>query len=367
MHEQDPSNETGLQQFHAFCEERARLARTENPQRASKAPCPLCGGEGYSREMVNDYELIKKCRCQRKWDLEKALENAGIPLKFRQVTLEEHPVDGRLVFKPYGGLRGRNDPVAIKSQTEALKVCRQLRDLYVDVFLHGKKVDDLYGLLLYGECGRGKTRLACSLLVDLIYMGIRDVRFIEYNELFKLIRFSFDSEELSYQQIFEELIGARILVIDDFATEVSNNLVWVIDNIGYVINERYVANRPTILTCNYWHSIKGENDPSQARDRPNPYETHKSWELRGAHKQEKAEEARQKFHEEIKARIDHRLRSRILEMCYEFKIEGYDYRKRIEYNRDKLSQKRAMDEKNKQNGGAPPSLPGGPSRDGADP
>ena len=300
------------------------------------APCPRCGGRGFLRMERDGYPFVKKCECRKSRDTLDALDRAGIPPKFRNTTLHPRPSDGRAPFKPYGG--GRNDKLALRSGNEALQICRKLRDLYLNVFLNGKKSEDLYGLLLHGSCGLGKTRLACSLLCDLVYAGLYDVRFIEYNELFKLIRFSFNSSEITYEGIFGSLTGAKVLVIDDFGMDVSSNLIWVLDNIGYVLNERYARNLPTVLTCNYWQSIRDEAEGSETEASPNPFES-PSWELGSRLKEAEQDEALRKEVEEVKNRVSYRLRSRIREMCYEFKLDGYDYRKRIGKNRDILMEK----------------------------
>lgn len=261
---------------------------------------------------------------------------ANIPLKFRNTTLWREPKNGRERFKPYGGGGSKPNPLAIESGTRAISVCEELRDLYLDAFLHGKKVEDPHGLLLHGGCGRGKTRLACSMLCDLIHAGLFDVKFIEYNELFKQIRFSYQGREIDNQELFHSLTHAKVLVIDDFGLEVSGALVWVLDNIGYIINERYGRNLPTILTCNYWKSIKQEAAPpneGEAR-RENPYETHFSWEIGSVLKQREAELRLLEHEEALQERVSYRLRSRIREMCLELKVEGYDYRKKIGKNRD---------------------------------
>ncbi len=181
------------------------------------------------RVEIDGYPYVKKCACHRSLEITRALEQANIPLKFRNTTLWGEPKDGREPFKPYGGGGKKPNPLAIESGKRALSVCEELRDLYLNTFLRGKKAEDLHGLLLYGGCGRGKTRLACSMLCDLIHAGLYDVKFIEYNELFKQIRFSYQGGEISNQQLFHSLTQAKVLVIDDFGMEVSGGMVWVLD------------------------------------------------------------------------------------------------------------------------------------------
>ncbi|MDJ0838281.1 MAG: ATP-binding protein [Acidobacteriota bacterium] len=316
-----------LDKFKAFVKRQAEKAE-EKPE----GTCPHCHGVGYFRVKKDGYEYVKPCACRREKILADALAKAKIPPIFRNTTLEEKPADDREGFRPFGGKK--RDKVAIASQKKAVALLQDLRDTYLDVFLHGKQVDDLYGLMLYGECGRGKTRLACSLLCDLIYSGLTDVAFVEYNELFKMIRFSIGSREIDYKSVLDRLVHAKVLVIDDFGMEVSDNLVWVLDNIGYVINERYAANLPTIMTSNYWRPIRSDNEEDRDTKETNPYELHHSYELAKVHEETEREAKRIQEDDAYWDRLSYRLRSRISEMCFEIKLEGYDYRKKLGRNRE---------------------------------
>jgi hypothetical protein len=173
----------------------------------------------------------------------------------------------------------------------------------------------------------------------LIHAGLEDVRFVEYNELFKLIRFSFNDREISYRNLLESFIYTKVLVIDDFGMEVSGNLVWVLDNIGYIVNERYTANLPTIMTSNYWRPIPKEEGASltDANEEPNPYAA-RSHEVGKILREQEARRREQNMDEAYWDRISYRLRSRIAEMCHEVLIEGFDYRKKQARNRDRLLQ-----------------------------
>lgn len=297
------SNEHDLRQFRAFVD--AQEAAAPEPRQGT---CPDCGGSGYRRVEIDGYEYVKPCACKRERMLRETLDAIGLPRKFRNLTLDANPRDGREPFRPYGGLE--RDPVAIASQESAVELMRDLRDVYIDAFVHGRSEEDLFGLMLYGDCGLGKTRLACALLCDLVHAGLEDVRFVEYNELFKLIRFSFNESNISYRGLLEGFVRTEVLVIDDFGMEISNNLTWVLDNIGYIVNERYVANLPTIMTSNNWHPLSKKED--EKPDRESTWGTdEEEWE-----------------------HISYRLRSRISEMCHEVRVEGFDYRKKLARIRD---------------------------------
>ncbi|CAM2070776.1 ATP-binding protein [Sulfidibacter corallicola] len=345
----------GLQKFQEYCEERARQAREarEAAERTSPAAkrCPLCKGKGYTWKEIDGYRHVVRCVCQKRLIARKALREAGVPEKFWDTTLFDPAEDDRDPFRPYGG-PGR-DPVAIGSQKHALSVCRELRDLYLEAFLHHKQMKDMYGLMLFGDSGRGKTRLICSLLSDLIHAGLHSVRFIEYNELFKLIRFSFNNKQISYKGIFDNLLRAKILVIDDLGTELGGDLTWALDNIGYIINERYTASLPTLFTSNYWESIPNQTN---RRGRPTGSENDKklfegnSWDMKRTLERQNADSASSGKQKNLEERVSYRLRSRIREMCLEVHVEGFDYRNRIAKNRDLLRQKEQW--KNEKSGGS---------------
>lgn len=326
MQEKGPEN-VDLEHFQQFTQRQAAKANDE-----PVSTCPLCEGRGFSRVTVDGYEFVKPCQCHRERKLAEALELAGIPHKFRRATLNAKTSGDRIALKSWGG--GKSDPVALASQKNAIIMLRELGDTYLDFFLKNKKTKDPFGLMLYGDCGRGKTHMVCALLADLIHAGLTNVRFIEYNELFKQIRFSFDNKTISYKGIFDQLTRTQVLVIDDFGMEVSGNLVWVLDNIGYIINERYVANLPTILTSNYWRPIREEGGAKPQVEPSNPYETHNSWEAGRAHRARDEAERQQDEDDAYWDRISYRLRSRISEMCFELKLEGYDYRKKLAKTRE---------------------------------
>lgn len=308
--------------------------------------CKICMGKGFVRTQVDGYPFIKRCSCQKSRLRHQVLQTSGLPPKFWNTTLAPSAKDGREPFVPYGGPNKRgitqaDKTIAQNAHKEALSVCRKLKTLYVNHFINGDHTEDLYGLLLYGKPGRGKTRLICSLLRDLIDEGLHDVKFVEYNQLFKQIRASFGTNGPNYSDIFGPLLNASVLAIDDLGTEVTGSTVFLLDQMGYIINERYNKNLPTLFTCNDWVSIKDSAAVGTANDmagNDQNFEDIKSFEYKKFFQQKKMEEkARAELERQVDAlqqRVSTRLRSRICEMCLELKIEGFDYRGRIGRNRE---------------------------------
>lgn len=335
-----------MEHFQEFTRRRAAESAV-----ADKATCKSCGGTGYFRQMDDDgYEVVRPCICLREKRLKNAIIAARIPAKYRDKTLIRNPDDERRIpFRPWGGKE--RDVVAIESQKKAVELLLDLKTTYLEYFLEKKNQDkDLYGLMLYGPYGRGKTHLISALLCDLIHEGLTDVLFMEYSELFKLIRFSYDAKEESAKGLFNRLTSTKVLAIDDFGMEISNNLVWILDNIGYIINERYARGLPTLFTSNFWISAEERDQKSALREKVeqigNPYENTPSFRAKDAFQEmEKEMEAMQNL-KDHNDRISLRLMSRINEVCYEHKLEGFDYRAKLGRTRE-MARKIQMEKQRK--------------------
>lgn len=328
-----------LDQFLEFCRKKAAEARDAKPAAPEHPSCEICDGHGWTKDIKDGYEVVHKCVCRRENEFRQHLRDAGIPEKYWPTTLHDKPQGDRQPFKPWGGKS--RDIIALESQKRALQSCRQVRDLYIDHFIKGRHQDDLYGLMLFGDPGRGKTRLLCSLLVDLIHAGMTKIHYVEYNQLFKEIRFSFRSNRNTYERIFQRMLSPDILVIDDLGTDISGDLYWVLDNIGYIINERYGSNLPTLFASNHWRSLEDESSSGGDTD-GNIYANSASWEVAQKLKEEKKMAEHQKGYEDLQKRVSYRLRSRIREMCLEVKLEGFDYRNKLARNREMLLARQAQ-------------------------
>jgi DNA replication protein DnaC len=102
-------------------------------------------------------------------------------------------------------------------------------------------------LLLVGKVGRGKTHQAVGALRSLAVSGVH-CRWSFAHEMDLLAslrpRDGVDSEE-----VFEGYASAAVLVVDDLGSERPRS-PWVESQIARLINRRYEAQRPTMLTTN---------------------------------------------------------------------------------------------------------------------
>ncbi len=73
-------------------------------------------------------------------------------------------------------------------------------------------------LLLQGGYGCGKTHLAAAIANFAVGMGVPTL-FLTVPDLLDLLRFAFDAEDITFEQRFEQIRTAALLVLDDFGTQ----------------------------------------------------------------------------------------------------------------------------------------------------
>jgi DNA replication protein DnaC len=63
-----------------------------------------------------------------------------------------------------------------------------------------------------------------------------------------MLRFSYDSEDTTFEQRFNEIRNASLLVLDDFGTQ--NATAWAQEKLFQIINYRYINKLPLVVTTN---------------------------------------------------------------------------------------------------------------------
>jgi DNA replication protein DnaC len=140
-------------------------------------------------------------------------------------------------------------------------------------------------LFLVGDTGRGKTHLAAAVVREVVRQGFRAM-FVVTIELLSDIRASYQNEGKSEQEILRPLKEADLLVLDDISA-VDQFSDWEKGKLYEIINMRYEAERPILVTSNKMVS----------------------W---------------------IKDRLGKKVVDRLLEMCGDFiPVDGENYRERI--------------------------------------
>ncbi len=194
--------------------------------------CEICGGLGYIRHDVPlghpDFGKLRVCTC-RQGDLNRgrrerlyAMSNLD---QLSHLTFEN--------FEPHG--RIGLGPQQAASLERAFNHAQQ--------FAH-----NLQGwFLLQGRYGCGKTHLAAAIANFVVDMGVPTL-FITVPDLLDALRFSYNAEDVTFEQRFEEIRRVRLLVLDDFGTQ--NATPWAQEKLFQILNFRYINKLPTVVTTN---------------------------------------------------------------------------------------------------------------------
>lgn len=102
-------------------------------------------------------------------------------------------------------------------------------------------------LLLQGGYGCGKTHLAAAIANFAVSMGVPTL-FLTVPDLLDMLRFSYDSEDTTFEQRFNEIRNASLLVLDDFGTQ--NATAWAQEKLFQIVNYRYINKLPLVVTTN---------------------------------------------------------------------------------------------------------------------
>ncbi len=102
-------------------------------------------------------------------------------------------------------------------------------------------------LLLQGGFGCGKTHLAAAIANFAVGMGVPTL-FLTVPDLLDTLRFSYDSEDTTFEERFDEIRNAPLLVLDDFGTQ--NATGWAQEKLFQIVNYRYINKLPLVVTTN---------------------------------------------------------------------------------------------------------------------
>ncbi|MDD5590793.1 MAG: ATP-binding protein [Dehalococcoidales bacterium] len=116
-------------------------------------------------------------------------------------------------------------------------------------------------LILQGANGCGKTHLAAA-VVNYCYQAKKPALFVVVPEFLDHLRSAFNPESrVSYDQLFEKVKTAPLLVLDDFGEQTTTP--WAQEKLYQVINYRYNAKLSTVITTR--HTMDEIDSPISSR------------------------------------------------------------------------------------------------------
>ncbi|MBN1218726.1 MAG: ATP-binding protein [Anaerolineae bacterium] len=195
--------------------------------------CPICGGTGYLRQDVPvdhpNFGKLVECQCRRAEHEAKrlsnlrALSNLEVLVRF---TFDKFVPDG------YGLTEERR---------------RNLRMAYETAVEFGHQPKGW--LILLGGYGCGKTHLAAAIANYVISQG-KTALFVVVPDLLDHLRATYSPHSaVGYDQRFEEIRTASLLILDDLGAHSSTQ--WAQEKLFQLFNYRYNAQLPTVVTSNH--------------------------------------------------------------------------------------------------------------------
>jgi DNA replication protein DnaC len=105
-------------------------------------------------------------------------------------------------------------------------------------------------LILFGGYGSGKTHLAAAIANEVLrHSNALNVLFTVVPDLLDHLRSTFGpTSEVAYDERFEQVRGAGVLILDDLGTE--NATPWAREKLFQIFNHRYNYKLPTVITSN---------------------------------------------------------------------------------------------------------------------
>ena len=175
------------------------------------------------KELAEEQEL-------RKQKIESILGKSGIKKRYLSRTIDSFSVTAE---------NKRSFEVA----TDYIKNFREY-------FTQGK------GLYLEGPCGTGKTHLAIAIALAIINTGVPVICKTSIDILGDIKRCYERNSEVTEEEVLEAYKTVDLLIIDDLGKEQTTE--WSVPVLYSILNERYEALLPTIITTNYNTSALAE-------------------------------------------------------------------------------------------------------------
>lgn len=187
------------------------------------------GWDAKQKKIKKEKELAEEQEL-RKQKIESILGKSGIKKRYLSRTIDSFSVTAE---------NKRSFEVA----TDYIKNFREY-------FAQGK------GLYLEGPCGTGKTHLAIAIALAIINTGVPVICKTSIDILGDIKRCYERNSEVTEEEVLEAYKTVDLLIIDDLGKEQVTE--WSVPVLYSILNERYEALLPTIITTNYNTSALAE-------------------------------------------------------------------------------------------------------------
>jgi DNA replication protein DnaC len=210
------------------------LSGAEEAEVSPDSICPLCKGAGFVHPRLPsgkpDYSRTVPCSCtlqKREKERQSRLRKySGLEAKLLQ----------NMTFDNFDWKRVNLPP----EQRENLKFA-------FDTALDFAKSPEGW-LVFVGVNGCGKTHLAAAIANYRLKEG-KTVKFMVVPDLLDHLRSTFSPESpVTYDQVFEEVKNAPLLILDDLGKQ--STTPWAEEKLYQIINHRYNYQLPTVFTTN---------------------------------------------------------------------------------------------------------------------
>ncbi|MGI6368027.1 MAG: ATP-binding protein [Anaerolineae bacterium] len=222
---------------------------SDDPNQLPSTPvCEVCGGVGYVRVQVPvGHPLFGKavpCVCKRQ--------------ELRERRLARLREDSNLAH-----LRNMRFDTFTISPDVSTEVFTSLHEALSQA---AKFAASPQGWLLFtGDYGSGKTHLAAAIANERIEQG-QSALFVVVPDLLDYLRSAYAPNSPStYNERFEQIRSIPLLILDDLGTQ--NSTPWAAEKLYQILNYRYNAELPTVITTNQNLTDMEPRLASRLRDR----------------------------------------------------------------------------------------------------
>jgi DNA replication protein DnaC len=194
--------------------------------------CPICGGVGYVRFDLPvghpDFGKVEICTCRQ------GEATRRVRRRLFEISNLDHLSD--MTFESFLP-RGRVGLVPMQADS--------LEQAYNQAEQFAHKLEGW--LLLQGGYGCGKTHLAAAIGNFAVSLGVPTL-FVTVPDLLDLMRQSYGDREVGFEERFDEIRRAPLLIMDDFGTQ--NATPWAQEKLFQIVNYRYINRLALVVTTN---------------------------------------------------------------------------------------------------------------------